>query len=58
MTDQPAKMLKEFYIADKQGGHTHDVDVSLFANFEQLTKNLTKAFAFADTNGNYGSAPL
>ena len=42
-------MLKEFYIADKQKGHTHDVDVSLFANFEQLEKHLTKLFAFADT---------
>jgi hypothetical protein len=47
-------MLKQFYIVDKQGGHTHDANVSLFSTFEQLTEALAKVFKFADTKGNYG----
>ena len=47
-------MLKEFEIAAKQGEHTHDVDVSLFSTFEQLTDHLAKVFKFADAEGKYG----
>jgi len=45
-------MLKTFYIADKQRGQTQDIDISLFAKFEQLTESLTKVFAFANPRGN------
>lgn len=51
ITEHSAKMLKAFFIAYKQGAPTHDLDVSLFATFDQLAENPAKVFPFADTKG-------
>lgn len=48
-------MQRDFYIGSKPGSQLHGLDISSFANLEQLKKTLAHVFAFADTKGTYGT---